>query len=367
MRSSEAYEILGVPPGSPIETVKEAYRRRALEAHPDKRGGDHEEFVRVRAAYEIICEFLRSAAGDLDVPLPRELREVVDGIVEDFRRQFENAEALCASRFQEFGSRVRAKVARCSRGGLKRFGEEFRLEWNAFVRDLFLHFNESCDRAARKYEDWFRGSTATAFRDVNINRFRRAVRSITFYTYAYALLAAGVLWAIVVRGYGPRELLHNPLSVAWPVVFTPALYAIDCLVRWERPKRSERLDLVLFSLDEGTEFEGSAALKESSRRARNAGWGGAGLGAAFGSGGDPILGAVIGLTVGAIVERFVHPTEKIRQSILRQLDQFLAVAEPELARYVSDAHRTLLEEVKDRVVGSYSTRVNKLALLRAGV
>lgn len=47
------YSLLGVTAASNPEEVRAAYKRRALETHPDK-GGDPEEFLRVKQAYEAI-------------------------------------------------------------------------------------------------------------------------------------------------------------------------------------------------------------------------------------------------------------------------------------------------------------------------
>jgi hypothetical protein len=46
-----ALAVLGLARGATLEEIKRAYRRRALETHPD-RGGDEAAFVRVQRAYE---------------------------------------------------------------------------------------------------------------------------------------------------------------------------------------------------------------------------------------------------------------------------------------------------------------------------
>nr|WP_233265140.1 DnaJ domain-containing protein [Halomarina oriensis] len=51
----EAATVLGVALDAPPETVREAFRRRAKETHPDC-GGDEESFRRVRWAYEQLRE-----------------------------------------------------------------------------------------------------------------------------------------------------------------------------------------------------------------------------------------------------------------------------------------------------------------------
>jgi hypothetical protein len=45
------WQVLGVPAGASLSEVKQAYRKRALETHPD-RGGDADTFRAVHAAYE---------------------------------------------------------------------------------------------------------------------------------------------------------------------------------------------------------------------------------------------------------------------------------------------------------------------------
>lgn len=52
---AEAYGTLGLEPGADLEAVREAYRERVKETHPDL-GGDPEAFIRVREAYERLRE-----------------------------------------------------------------------------------------------------------------------------------------------------------------------------------------------------------------------------------------------------------------------------------------------------------------------
>ncbi len=49
--SESALAVLGLARGASLDDIKRAYRRRALETHPD-RGGDSAEFQRVQRAYE---------------------------------------------------------------------------------------------------------------------------------------------------------------------------------------------------------------------------------------------------------------------------------------------------------------------------
>lgn len=52
---TELYDILGVNPNASDSDIKKAYRKKALEHHPD-RGGDAEIFKKINGAYEILSD-----------------------------------------------------------------------------------------------------------------------------------------------------------------------------------------------------------------------------------------------------------------------------------------------------------------------
>ena len=49
------YEILGVSPDAGMREVKNAYRRRAVECHPDL-GGSHEKMLLINEAWEVLSD-----------------------------------------------------------------------------------------------------------------------------------------------------------------------------------------------------------------------------------------------------------------------------------------------------------------------
>jgi curved DNA-binding protein CbpA len=59
MPSKDYYQILEIEPGSDEHDIKKAYRRLAMQYHPDKSGGQHEDaglFRDINEAYEVLSD-----------------------------------------------------------------------------------------------------------------------------------------------------------------------------------------------------------------------------------------------------------------------------------------------------------------------
>src|SRR5882757_10360326 len=67
MSKRDYYEILGVARGSTAEDLKTAYRKLAMECHPDRNPGDHtseHKFKELSEAYEVLKDGQKRAAYD---------------------------------------------------------------------------------------------------------------------------------------------------------------------------------------------------------------------------------------------------------------------------------------------------------------
>lgn len=63
MNKRDYYEVLGITKGATTEEIKKAFRKKAVELHPD-RGGDEEKFKEVNEAYEVLSDDQKRQAYD---------------------------------------------------------------------------------------------------------------------------------------------------------------------------------------------------------------------------------------------------------------------------------------------------------------
>ncbi len=54
MAKRDYYEVLGVSKGASDDEIKKAFRKKAIQYHPDKEGGDEAKFKEVNEAYEVL-------------------------------------------------------------------------------------------------------------------------------------------------------------------------------------------------------------------------------------------------------------------------------------------------------------------------
>lgn len=64
--ASNLYDLLGVPRDATVEEIKKAYKKAALQHHPDK-GGDQEKFKECSAALETLTDDAKRAAYDCSI------------------------------------------------------------------------------------------------------------------------------------------------------------------------------------------------------------------------------------------------------------------------------------------------------------
>ncbi len=111
----------------------------------------------MRAAYEIFLAFLAQTAPEAaregapeeaseeEVPIPEDLRVVIDQIVAEFRQHQRWAEAETLAQLAAFEAHMTKYIQTASRAELRQFSSVFRTSWDAILNALF----EKCNNKKR--------------------------------------------------------------------------------------------------------------------------------------------------------------------------------------------------------------------------
>lgn len=364
---NEAYRVLGLSGEATAAEVKAAYRRRVGEAHPD-RGGSASEFIKVRAAYEILSAHLEQPPGEDDVPVPEDLRAIIDGIVREFREHQRWAETRAAEHLGYFESSLTRYVQSAGRAELRDLSTRFRDSWNAMLRALFLECNSRSDAILQRYESWYTESTQAVFDGLYHKELRSFAWRRRFWEIFLVLGALAGALTVVIGWEGPwrRWVSVGVIAVALGLSFLGYWW----WVRGGRKNRErvEPLSVVPFEIQQGGQFPTEVALRRGRRTTAALGLGGLFLGSAAAGGFVvPLAGAAVGAALGGAFDRLVNPTGRMRESMQVDLQRFLTMARPQVIAYVLEAHEQLLQDVRGKIVADYEERVKgTVKLLTAG-
>ena len=371
----EAYQILGLQHDATALQVKASYRRLVAEAHPD-RGGSAADFIRIRAAYEILWAFLEprrvssgqsDAAGgspDDDIPIPPGLRDVIDRIVADFREQQRWAEAETLAHLAYFEKRMFKYIQEASRAELRRFSTAFNETWDSVIDALFTKCNSRCDGVLQRYEAWYTENTQALFDRLYRRELLRFAFRRRFWEVFVVLGGIAGALSVVVGWGGPwrRWVSLVMIVVAAAVAFLAHQWSAR---RGRRAReRVEPLSVVVFEIDKNARFPTESALRRGRRTTTALGLAGAYLGNAASSGfAIPVVGAVAGAAIGGALDRIFNPLPQMRERMQTDLRRFMAMARPQVTAYVLEAHNQLLDDVRVQIVDNYQERAKDVVRL----
>jgi curved DNA-binding protein CbpA len=364
MTLSEAYEALGVNSYSSMDDIRSAYRKLVKETHPDK-GGDPNEFIKIRAAYEILCEMHKSPIQDMDmeIPIPPDLQKIIEEIVSEFRMQFEMAERTCNDAFNNFRSRILNYIQTASRGELRKFNKGFVSTWHSLLEDLLGKFNSEMRRLTSKYDNWFDKTLDEFFEEAYKKELKGYKKSPYFYVYAILLLGLTSLISGLVYDLKTfNGWLYAIGTVSLSIPLLPLIWRIHCNLRRKKPE--DIMSIVPFQLNKNVDFQASNILKQGRSGTYMAGAAGAGILNLLTEGiGGPILGAAIGLTVGNIIDRIANPTKKIRAQLDQEVNSFIDMAQPEVTQYILESQQNLLNDLAEKIIQNYEDRMKQTVLM----
>jgi curved DNA-binding protein CbpA len=364
---NEAYRTLGLPRDATPAQLKAAYRRLVAETHPD-RGGAAAEFIKIRAAYEILSAFLKQGAPEDGIHIPEDLRSVIDGIVRDFREHQRWVDEETARQMKVFEAHMSNYIGTASRSELRQFSDVFRNSWNATIRALFSRYNAKCGEILQSYESWYTKSTQTVFDDMYRRELLRFVARRRFWEiFVVVATIAGAL-TVVVGWTGPVSRWASTGIMRVGVVISFLGYRWWCKRRRRVRETVEPLSVTPFEMQEGARFRTESTMRRGRRTTAALGVAGLFIGnAAAGGFVLPVVGAVAGMAFGGVFDRLLNPTGRMREGMQQDLRRFMVVARPQVAAYVLEAHERLLEDVRGQIVTNYEDRVKgTVRLLTAG-
>lgn len=357
----DAYEVLGLSRDAGPAEVKAAYRARIVKAHPDH-GGDAATFIRVRAAYEILSAYLHEPIVVDEVPIPAELRSVIDALVRAFREQQDWARQETHRRLDIFSERMSSYIVSASRGELRTFSTTFRNSWDASINALFTKCNDNCDSIMQEYESWYTSNTQEVFDDMYKKELLAFARRRRFWEVfaLLGILAVALGWVIA----WDTQLDLLPVVIITLAMLAVAFGAAFLVHRWtarrERKVREkvQPLSVVPFRIQEGARFPTEETLRRGRETTAALGVTGLFLGSAVAGGlAVPVAGAVAGAALGGAVDRLFNPTKRMRQTMQMELRLFMQAATPQVEYHVTQAHERLLSEARDLIVENYGERV----------
>jgi hypothetical protein len=363
----EAYQVLDLPRNATAAQVKTAYRRLVGEAHPD-RGGRVAEFIKIRAAYEILVAFLKQGPPDDDIPIPADLRGVIDRIVGDFREHQLWAEARTLDELKLFETRMVTHIQSASRSELRQFGATFRSSWYAMISALFDICNTRCDSIIQNYESWYTQNTQAVFDQMYRRELLHFARRRRFWEVFLVLGAIAGALTVVIGWGGPVRRWVSVAMIAGVLVLAFLAYRWWAKRQRKTREKVEPLSVVPFEIQKGARFQTETALKRGRRTTAAMGLAGLFLGnAASGGFAIPIVGAAAGAALGGVLDRLMNPTGQMRRGMQDDLHRFMNMARSQVTGYVLEAHEQLLEEVRGQIVANYQERVRgTVKLLTAG-
>ncbi|MFM7022262.1 MAG: J domain-containing protein [Flavobacteriales bacterium] len=105
MKTNQAYQLLGLSPGSDLAAVKKAYRKKAKENHPDvnKHPDAQVRFVEINEAYEFLVKQLTGAPfTTYKIPKHRQPKPSKAWTPQDRRRAGRRATQYSAYHYERF-------------------------------------------------------------------------------------------------------------------------------------------------------------------------------------------------------------------------------------------------------------------------
>lgn len=339
MTRTEAAVALGVEAGISPEGLRNAYRRKAFETHPD-RGGSAAEFLKIQLAYDVLMGAYEE--GFTGSELDRVLFERLDDVRAAFAKLSEEAGGFCERTFTEFDEQLVVIVEGYgSHRALKKNAQgDIAASWATSVSKLAAFLENQVSVIADYHEDWLQEYLRPA---IDAAKLENRPRWFETKSSATVAVCSGLMLSTV-------AVILNDYWIALPavVVVSAGLMLPRRYVQKFNPNRiiqsislaDIRQQANLTRLDVSGDFISS----------ENASCGGATIGIALGSVLGPV-GAVAGGALGALVGWFAGESlddrkMKLYQSVIEDVNLVVPAMLEAFASRLEETEIAMIEAIK---------------------
>lgn len=347
MDFTSAIKVLGIESDNVTpESVKKAYRKLAMQYHPDKTGkNDGAMFIKVTVAYE----FIKSNNFSDQKELFRETEDELNTRIEAIRMAFRKVKEEYSQEHVNFFNKMVDEIvdALDSYDSHKKLREGINQEIPVIVdkgiNRIIIWFNEKIQAIAESYEDWICGFLKSSYTELKEKELSGWYKSAYFYKHiGFSLLFVIFVWLLIVESNLDSEYY---LFSGIPLIFGILLYRKNVNKKYTLTRQEVGLDTSQFRINASDLFlkhDGSASMLESARNygavGAMIGMIGGPLGAAIGGAIGGFLGSLFGESVDELREKFANQLEpkidEVEQQLLQRLDEYIPEIEEEIIKSI---------------------------------
>lgn len=341
----QAFTILQIPSTSSIDEIRKAYRELAKLHHPD-RGGRVEDFIRIRAAYEILKQHYKDTDSDeFDIPIPEELEKLIREIVAGFYSLQDNAQSRVRYEFRKLKSKCLSEIRESSISGLSDFDRRLQKRIKNTIHSCFDKTSEDLENLLKGYDIWFTEKFKETFDTLYNFQRTRFYRAKSFKEY--------LMFSIIIA------LIFSHIT-AWIIFFPVVLVLMYIGYRYHLHsfKRNEfLLKVSSFEISTSQSDVVVESMISKIRELKTLSIGSAYLGFRTG---HPIIGAIV--AIGSMVVNESRSAQK-KQELINATDSIIDGAENELVDHLNQHLHKLSKTINNDVEENYRSRNRNIVKL----
>ena len=352
MNLQEAYSILKISSKSTLDDIKHAYKKRALETHPD-RGGKASDFVKVRAAYEILLKYFQTNVNekpdDFDIPIPNELRNVINDIVNGFSHIYYGNSNNIHTRFAQIHNEISSYIYGNNLQTLgSTFSGFFENKVYSTIKTIIDDNNKQTQYLMQSYEKWF----SSRFNELNNEIY--AITKFNYWKSLNFLVSVLLFFVIAYLGYFYDYLW---LGLFIGIIILIQFYTVTIKMKAESTQRIKPRDFN-FNFDKVSSLSSNIAehVRGFTTASQIAAWSGIRS--------NDLATGIAGVLIGTAISFIGELTGGSKKGkLLAEASKTLCQIEEDFSRFYLKEMQIFLDELQNNIANNYKERNKNYVLL----